>query len=195
MIGQTVNRLARIFTVVAASLVAGCDFSSPEFAAGGLAPEEYSRVVDGIKDVPSARAFLSGTTLLTMGDGYGTQIEYLNPDGSTELWFREQAYTTPGQWKVEASKAGNPVMCFRYGANSYDPVRRTYGGSWECGAMPLYIVGVAMMLEGDPFELADGRAPFVMPKGNYTANEAKQMAGANAPKHPLKYVFNRIKNR
>ncbi|MBH1973456.1 MAG: hypothetical protein I8H94_00080 [Rhodobacteraceae bacterium] len=142
----------------------------------------------------AGKAFLSGTTALSIDTKYGSQIEYLAPDGKSYLWFPGQTRTTPGRWRVDGDSNGAPRMCFLYGANSYDPVQKTYGGAWECGNLELYLGQLLQLAKGDPFGLRDGSAPFPMPK----PPQALDLIGAQAEgagkvsQRPLQLIFDRL---
>jgi len=181
-------------------MLAACVNDSPYSASGKPKPWFTTEEAAGISQATSSAAegqkFLSGTTALSISENYGTQIEYLAPDGSSDLWFPGSPRTTPGHWKVMASTSGAPVMCFLYGPNSYDPVLHAYGGNWECGPLQQYILHLHTLAIGDPFRLANGKVPFVMPRGAVMPlPQVQEQAGRAVSQAPLHYRFNRLKAR
>lgn len=85
-------------------------------------------------------------------------------------------------------------MCFLYGANSYDPVQRTYGGNWECGPLKLYIWHLYSLAKGDPFKLSRSVAPFVIPPNEllFDFRSVQQYGKSKVSQAPVTYLFNRM---
>ena len=75
----------------------------------------------------SAAPKLSNRTMMTYDPGHGTQVEYFDGSGRNYLWYPGNTGVVPGRWKLEG---GN--LCFRYGANTYNPQTNQSGGNWEC---------------------------------------------------------------
>lgn len=130
--------------LLAAALAAACTFLHP----------------DNSKPLDSAVADYADKTILFAGGGHGYQVEYYAPDGSAYLWYPGNERTLRGAWKVEEGELGNR-LCFRYGANTYNPVTKTRGDSWEC----VLLGDIRLMLqeeaEGDILYLATNRSvPF-----------------------------------
>lgn len=112
-----------------------------------------------------AESVLSNATIVTRDANqyrpqYGTQIEYLSPDGKTYLWFPRNQRIVQGEWKVQPNASGKSDVCFRYGANSRDPVTGKTGGAWECGRKYFAYLDI---LSGNPFGLRAGAVPVVIP--------------------------------
>lgn len=197
--------------LLATLTLAACADESPYAADGtpqpGLTAEEAASIARTNTSATEGQRFLSGATALSISGDYGTQIEYLSADGSSDLWFPGSGHTTPGHWKVVDTSSGAPNMCFLYGANSYDPVEHSYGGSWECAPLMRYLMNLQSLANGDPFRLASGKVPFVMPRGAaMTLDQAQHYRGTatqldqamNGRSHaisqaPLHYRFNRAK--
>jgi hypothetical protein len=196
---RPLNSLRRCAVWLAAALsLSACVNDSPYASNGAPQPwftaQEAASITQATSSATEGQKFLSGTTALSISGAYGTQIEYLAPDGSSDLWFPGSSGTTPGRWKVVESGSGEPVMCFLYGANSYDPVQKTYGGAWECGPLKRYIMRLGSLAVGDPFRLANGKVPFMMPPGAFMVlAQAQEKAGRSASQAPLQYRFNRFK--
>jgi hypothetical protein len=118
-------------------------------------------------------AFLSNSTVRHYDALHGAQVEFLGTDGKTALWYPGNSRPVFGFWKIKQTFDG-PDMCFLYGSNTYNPVTKQGGGSWECGDASLYLIGMAESVEGDLFRLMTGRVPFALSKEETTL---KQLAG------------------
>jgi hypothetical protein len=129
---------------------------------------------------PLLTAYVSGKTIWDHSDpqkgGHGSQIEYHAADGRSFLWYPGNQRPVQGRWKVEQGQSGVPLLCYQYGANTYNPVLGTRGGAWKCERQNWVSLGDAF--EGDPFRLASGRVPFVIPdRAFYTPDRLLSMAG------------------
>jgi hypothetical protein len=124
---------------------------------------------------------LAGYTAMTYDKGHGTQVEYLAPDGGAYLYPLDSGIVV-GAWKTE----GNDV-CFRYGRNTYNPVTRKAGGSWDCTPLALHSNHVVERARGDVFGLASGKLPFQLQRERTTIAKLKQAhAAAEAAMAPYK---------
>ena len=184
---------------LALSLLVACADPSPYQSNGQPKPifteTEAAGIAKATTSVSAGTQFLSNATALTIGGGHGTQIEYLSADGTTDLWYPTNGRTVPGYWKVIDFAPGLPGICFLYGSNTYNPVTREGGGAWECDS-PLkeYLSRVTQLIDGDPFRLATGKVPFVLPRGAMTVAGNIQLQAGNAVQQgDLTYRFNIIK--
>jgi len=120
---------------------------------------------------------MTGNTLWSYSGpnlGHGTQVEYHSPDGQVFLWYPGNRAPVRGAWKVDGGFT--PRLCYMYQENSYNPLTRQRGGKWECRSLAGYELPV--MIKGDPFNLASGKLPFVIPdKASYDPRDLMQMAG------------------
>lgn len=185
---------ATALALLALTFLSGCGGVGYE-PTSRLATDEATAMKAAMATQEAGSAYLSGTTALSMSPGYGTQVEYLAPDGRSFLWFPGQIRTTPGHWRVDRDGTGQPRMCFLYGADSYDPVQQTYGGNWECAALGQYFGHLMQLAKGDPFGLHDGMAPFPMLRPPYGLDMkgAQAEGGGKVSQRPLIFVFDRIK--
>jgi hypothetical protein len=141
------------------------------------APESSIDRLRSIASTPeSMRGFLSGSTVRTYNNLHGSQIETLLQDGRTFLWYPGNNSLVPGQWTTR-SAGTRTQMCFRYGANSYNPVTNTAGGNWECGPARLYLLGAEEVVSGDPLLLSTRGLPFVLERENLSISQAMQRIG------------------
>lgn len=126
----------------------------------------------------ASRSIYAGRTFITQDPFHGTQIEYHGPNGKSALWYPGNSRTVPANWKIrfDGPERGHDV-CWQYPSRSYNPVTGQSGGRFECTPDWLYFPGVVQIVQGDPFELASGRVPFPLPKGEYTAEELAKAAG------------------
>lgn len=97
----------------------------------------------------SAAPKLANQTVVTFDPGHGTQIEYYDADGSTFLWYPGNRVILPGQWKLKGKD-----ICYRYGANTHNPVTGQSGGGWECMPSALHQSAIVETANGDVFGLA-----------------------------------------
>ncbi|MEO0379401.1 MAG: hypothetical protein AAF252_03975 [Pseudomonadota bacterium] len=121
---------------------------------------------------------LTGRTLFFSNDGHGTQVEYFADNGRAYLWYRGNRTAVSSRWRTASPETGDipgppiPIgrgdvaICFKYPSASYNPVTKTSGGAWECRASILFGENVVAIVEGDPFDLASGQLPAVMPKNS-----------------------------
>lgn len=167
----------RLLNIVTACLflgVAGCGYVEKD----DWMPVQTSKQISN--DPALLSRFLSGNTIMTYNDpdegGHGTQYEYHSADGKVLLWYPGNRNLVRGEWKVEPVAAGPQIRCYRYGANTYNPVTRTRGGAWECEKQEWAYLDTA--LKGDPFGLASGKLPFIIPDRNlYSPKKVMQMMG------------------
>lgn len=117
------------------------------------------------RDFPRA-----GMTYATHDPFHGVQVEYFAPGGRAHLWYPGNTRTVTGEWAVR----GND-LCFRYQANSYNPVTGQQGGEWDCRNRARAAQTVVSMDQGDPFALASGRVPAHNLRSCRLPGEMKQM--------------------
>ena len=153
------------------AMLAGCA-TSPEIQAKDAVDKSISR------DATAARSYFSDTTLAKWDRQHGTQIEYLGADGSTALWYPGNPGPVTGRWEIRDKGRGGADICFRYGANTFNPATGTSGGDWECQGVYLYTAWKFERVEGDPFRLNSGRVPFILPPREHVIlSEAADRAG------------------
>jgi hypothetical protein len=119
--------------------------------------------------------FFAGKTITTFGASHGQQVSYLAPDGAVYLWYPGNAVILKGDWRVlsaedtadiddplEGEYRGNinaASLCFKYGANTFNPVTRHTGSRYECGYYQLMFNTTKEARTGDVFGLATNAAP------------------------------------
>lgn len=120
----------------------------------------------------------SGVTNMTFGASHGTQIEYLAADGRSVLWYPGNRVLVPGAWRYApypTASARLPGICFRYGADSYNPATGASGGQWECEPLAIYRRGLVDTTPGDPFGLGrTGAPPFDLPRERTTLQRLRE---------------------
>ena len=121
-----------------------------------------------LSTIEDARAAFGCKTHMTYSapgpKGHGTQIEYLDPDGTAHLWYPGNRVILPGQWRVAMSKDRQTIgICFRYPTPSYNPVTGESGGQWSCSPAERYAKGLVEIAAGDVLQLK-GRTtiPFIL---------------------------------
>lgn len=162
-----------------------------------VAHEKMSRVTNA-----QAKKHYSDFTVKTWGPSHGTQVEYFKPNGRCFLWYPGNAGINPCRWKIErqvdksswvkSSKLTVPHICFSYGNNSYNPVTKHRGSSWQCkralssitdakGNITFILPAPGMSpasankIAGDPFKLSSrNKVPFVLVKKKYSFEELRR---------------------
>jgi len=119
-------------------------------------------------DTESARAFFACKTTMTYSPrgprGHGTQVEYLDPDGSAHLWYPGNRGILRGDWRistVRAKRGGTEVgLCFRYDTFGRNPVTGTIGTQWICTSAAEQARRWTESRSGDVLQLK-GRGPSI----------------------------------
>ncbi|MEZ5913803.1 MAG: hypothetical protein R3D84_17570 [Paracoccaceae bacterium] len=116
------------------------------------APDSFGRAA-------ALAAKLADTTQAQHDRFFGTQIEYLAPDGRSRLWAAGRAGIVDGQWLTRAGpRPGEAAqLCFRYGADRALAVDPAQGGNWTCRDGAGYLGTRSGSAAGDPLGLATGR--------------------------------------
>lgn len=121
------------------------------------------------------QARYANATFLDYSVPHGTQIEHLAADGTAYLWYPGNTRIVVGRWRAE-DPVGNSRfgrICFAYGPNTYNPVTRQAGGSFNCVSADAHIIYEDEYTRGDPFNLSSGQLPYVLRKDKrYTLAEA-----------------------
>lgn len=164
------GRTALLLAVLAGMLV-GCE-ASPDIQEKNSVDKSISRNAD------AANGYLADTTLATWDRQHGTQIEYLGADGRTALWYPGNSGPVMGQWEIRDKGRGDAEICFRYGADTFNPVTGQSGGDWECQDVYYYTAWKFERVAGDPFNLTSGRLPFILPTREHVIlSDAANRAG------------------
>jgi hypothetical protein len=162
--------------VVAALTAALSVMAAPALAQLGTAPirpAEPAKV-----SLKQAGAQFSNKTNVGWDPRHGTQVEYTSADGKAYLWYPTNAVVLAGEWSLDERELRlkfegetdirtikQPRVCFRYGANTYNPVTGHRGDGWQCTPFVAWQRGTRETRPGDPFGLARRKdAPFVLPK-------------------------------
>lgn len=126
----------------------------------------------------SLRAQYADVTRLECTSQHGTQIEYLSPNGNTYLWYPGNRRVVVGEWKTQNATGGGAELCYRYGANSYNPATGSRGEEFHCINAQLSNFLENERMHGDAFQLATGEIPFVLkPKRKYSLGQVGRKAG------------------
>jgi len=110
-------------------------------------------------------SYMSGNTGRNYSSGHGSQIEYTASNGTLALWYPGNNKVVKGYWKAQKSTKGDVQVCFKYPSSSFNPVTQETGGRWECTSAKLALAFDVERVSGDPFNLASGAIPFVLPRG------------------------------
>jgi hypothetical protein len=133
--------------------------------------------------LPQARAGYANRTRLNLTTSHGPQVTYTSADGKTYLWYPGNQVILSGEWKVELREARRqttgdmvqlPVICFKYGANTYNPATGSRGAVWECVLAEDSLGRSKESEAGDPFGLSKrAQPPFVLTRDLTTFREIK----------------------
>jgi hypothetical protein len=161
------------------------------FLSTGCASNELpSTTVDGIT------GFMANRTIMTYSVGHGTQVEYSTANGRTFLWYPGNTRTVSGEWKVEERDVQLPgsdgvtarkvtLICYRYGANTYNPVTNQRGGAWECRPAERDFRLIVESVQGDVFGLAARRTPpFALTRDRMTIADLQRRMVASSAQGP-----------
>jgi hypothetical protein len=97
-------------------------------------------------------------TRVSFGPGHGTQVSYMRSDGAVFLWYPGNRVVLRGDWRIQDGR-----VCFRYGANTYNPVTGRGGGGWECRPIGAFSRTTVDRVPGDVFGLTKrNTVPFVL---------------------------------
>lgn len=147
----------------------------------GQTPESFDGRQMTQMTVLEAQRYLSCKTSMFYEPSHGTQIEFKHPNGNSYLWYPGNAVIVPGKWKLEPrapitqAYKGYTVICFQYGANTYNPVTRQQGGKWECRQVDGTVRSIVEGVDGDVFGLARRAAvPFRLSREKTTIDELQQ---------------------
>lgn len=100
----------------------------------------------------------ANVTYLSYSEQHGVQIEYLAEDGGAHLWYPGNRRVVSGEWEVVLNE-----ICYRYGANTYNPATLQRGGRWNCRFVGAEAGRNIAEIAGDPFALGNRRAvPYVL---------------------------------
>lgn len=112
-----------------------------------------------------------GTTYLSFDPDHKFQITYYETPERSWLWYGGNEVSLPAQWKLEKRDFGKnggpeqieatPRICFKYGANTYNPLADIKGGDFKCTILSNSLMGLVSSLEGDIFNLSSGTVPYV----------------------------------
>ncbi|WP_143145772.1 hypothetical protein [Devosia enhydra] len=113
----------------------------------------------GLSSFPAlAQSSLVNKTQLFFGPGHGTQVEYLAKGGTSYLWYPGNRVILRGDWKTEGNR-----ICFRYGANTYNPVTGQRGATWSCQLLSEHRRFMTESRTGDVLGLAGrDKPPFTL---------------------------------
>ncbi len=111
------------------------------------------------------RTVLSNRTFVSFTDVFGTQVNYLAPDGSSHLWFPGNQRVVVGSWEVEGRPGGSntDLICYQY-PNARNPVTGAVGNR-SCIRKTQFDAHNIEEILGDAFDLQSGDLPFVMDRG------------------------------
>lgn len=99
---------------------------------------------------------------------HGTQIEYTSSNGRAYLIYPGNTHIVSGRWKARltGNKSHDYVeLCFKYGANTYNPSTGKLGGNWGCKSAAGPLRRNKEMYRGDILGLSGMlKLPAILPK-------------------------------
>lgn len=135
-------------------------------------------------------------TVLTHSAQHGTQVEYIAANGDSFLWYPGNDAILRGSfavlWENASAEIDDPregryrgqvklnYVCFRYGANTYNPAGGHRGGGYECGSYAQQRMTVKETRKGDVFGLSTrSSAPFPLGREAQTIAALQKRVGAS----------------
>ncbi|HEV7692802.1 MAG TPA: hypothetical protein VGO52_18335 [Hyphomonadaceae bacterium] len=118
--------------------------------------------------VSGMRASVSNRTHLILQEGHGVYLEYTDAQGRLFMWYPGNRNVVSGTWGVVETYSP-PRTCFKY-LNAVHGVTGEYEPN-EC-VPPEQVIGRPYDLgvhEGDPFNLASGKIPYLKSKSDVPA--------------------------
>ena len=106
------------------------------------------------------RTLFGEATIAAWDRIHGPQMEYHAADGRSYLWHPGNRRIVVGDWEIRDG-GRHPQLCYRYGANTFNPATGQSGGDWECGDARWRMDIPDDLFAGDTFGLRDGTPPFV----------------------------------
>ena len=166
-----------------------------DYMARNAAPRGTS-LPSAAADPEVVAAFFGDRTVLTHSAQHGTQVEYIAVNGDSFLWYPGNDAVLRGSfavlWENASAEIDDPqegryrgqvklnYVCFRYGANTYNPVSGHRGGGFECGAYARQRETVKETRKGDVFGLAArSTAPFPLGREAQTIAALQKRVGAS----------------
>jgi hypothetical protein len=129
------------------------------------------------------RASFSNRTRLNITNSHGPQVTHTTADGKSFLWYPNNKVLLAGEWKLEPRAAQHkvtrenveiPFICFKYGANTYNPATGSRGAAWECGIAQDSLRRTVESESGDTFGLSKrAQPPFVLTRDVRTFRDIK----------------------
>ncbi len=180
--------LRRAFTTLTVFFLVGCSVVTDTYDTFGPTIDEIHKM-----SPEDAAVHIAGKTVMTFGEpssqcnssyvngfviqnchksgpGHGTQIEYIDTDGRAYLWYPGNSHPVPSLWKLQ-KKGERYQICGMFPTRSYNPVRKTYGGQWECQRLGDWVVRIREIRAGDIFNLSSGQVPWKLSKDRTTFDE------------------------
>ena len=186
------SKLIATLLAVATFSLASCSSTDLVYSMVGAeppSPQETAALTRIAKTPESTRDFLAGTTVKGFDNLHGTQIEYLGRNGLASLWYPGNFGAVPSRWTTRLD-GGVTKVCFKYPTRSYNPVTGEGGGYWECRPAVEYLYLSDEIRSGDPFRLASGRVPFILPKDkDLSIAMAMKQSGSSRPVGPNKVTW------
>ncbi len=116
---------------------------------------------------------LVGMTTMHYDAGHGTQVEYIDRNGKSYLWYPGNRIILMAPWRQTLNS-----MCYRYGPDTYNPITRQPGGKWKCIQLRLIRRGIVDQAAGDVFGLARKTSvPFVLPRTKTSIEKLLRRSG------------------
>ena len=176
-------RLLGAFAVLAFSLIAcnsdqsspnPVDHLTPEDAHWRLAGNTVMTFADTYELCTTPAVCLDGDCLhCTTQPGPGTLVEYFAENGQSFLWQPASDVIALNDWRLERWN-GRYDLCFLRPRKGNDPYLRDKTDGSQCFLLSYYADSIAETIEGDPFELAGRRLPFVLARERTTLRDLLQ---------------------
>ncbi|MGH1467093.1 MAG: hypothetical protein ACRBBQ_17200 [Cognatishimia sp.] len=183
--------MKKLLSICALALLCACGDTLNTTLTTFVVPEDRAKIDALLADPTKLRNFLANTTRKTWNSRHGTQVEYMSADGHTWLVYPGNIASVDGEWQVQGAN-GQSKVCFRYGANTYNPVTRKPGGRWNCvPSITVLMNPSSQIVDGDVLKLRGrGAFPQTMPyRTNISLNTIKKAVGLGPLTQPNKIAW------
>jgi hypothetical protein len=163
----------RLWVCLAAGVMLGAGCVAVAETARIEAPQ-VSLAGKAILASPDLRQAITNKTIRYYDPGHGTQIEYYDAAGTAHLWYPGNKINVESKWDVREGEAGKREICFVFPSAVYNPVTKAFGGKQECQLAEIWALSVQESADGDVFNLASAKPPWVLGKSDVTTIESAQ---------------------
>ena len=147
-------------------------------------PPERSLPAALSTNAEALKSFLSDTTSKGFTQGFGTQVWYLSPQGTSTLLLPGSATPATGTWRVDFGAQGAEV-CFSYKADPAIPLTVRFEGQEVCTPAEPYFNTVDVLVDGNPLGLSARSKLFLLLQPNEDVSLSRVQTFLGQQEQPL----------